>query len=354
MNVLRFFFDNFYLSIKPIVFSNTKNDPETAHELFISFLRVLYDSGLDKAILNNSTNRLKSSIELSNAGGFNRNAEIPPSTMKYLGFERVVIGTVTYDSWEGNQRPRIIRYSSSQSLVNWMWLPGEGAKVVAERLAGYKISDIPLTINIMSTPEKEGDALLKDLENTILTLRDNPSVDRFELNISCPNTRSSSRTIDVRSEYQNQLENMLEVVENTILQHQSLYLKVSPDLNYKGVQEIFSVIKEHNVKGITATNTTTKHNPNYITDSPGKGGASGDAVYDDSLRVQKLFMKTMISDDTPLEIIACGGINSIEKVEERITNGAKEIQIYTPIIFSGPKILREFRKYFQEKKDKKN
>ena len=66
--------------------------------------------------------------------GLNKNAEIPPSTMKYLGFDRVVIGTVTNDKWKGNPKPRIARYPSTESLVNWMGLPGEGAEKIVERL----------------------------------------------------------------------------------------------------------------------------------------------------------------------------------------------------------------------------
>ncbi|MFH0808157.1 MAG: hypothetical protein V1888_00900 [archaeon] len=349
MDLLRSGFDNFYSAIKPIVFNATKKDPEVAHKLFVSFLNTLYNTGTDNIILQHSSNDKKSSIELSNAAGFNKNAEISPSTMEYLGFERSVIGTVTSDSWEGNPRPRIIRYPSSQSLINWMGLPGDGAEAIAERLMGYKSSNIPLTINLMSTPQKQGDALLRDLEKTILTLRGVPSVDRFELNISCPNTHSVGGRLDARSEYQNQLEGMIDVVESNIHKEQILYLKISPDLSREGVQEIFSAIEGHNVKGVTSTNTTTNHSPNYIAESPKKGGASGDAVYSDSVRVQDLFAEAIKTNNSDLEIIACGGINSIKKAEERIEKGAKEIQIYTPIIFSGPKILREFRTHFQER-----
>lgn len=349
MDLLRSGFDNFYSAIKPIVFNATKKDPEVAHKLFVSTLNLLYSTNTDDLMLQHSSSDKKSSIELSNAAGFNKNADISPSTMEHLGFERSVIGTVTYDSWKGNPRPRIMRYPSSQSLVNWMGLPGDGAEAIAERLMGYKSSNIPLTINLMSTPQKQGDALLRDLEKTILMLRGVPSVDRFELNISCPNTHSVGGGLDARSEYQNQLESMIGVVESNIHKEQMLYLKVSPDLNHEGVQEIFSAIKGHNVKGITSTNTTTNHNSNYIAESSQKGGASGNAVYDDSMRIQDLFTEAIKINSSDLEIIACGGINSIKRAEERIKKGAREIQIYTPIIFSGPKILREFRDHFQER-----
>jgi len=221
-----------------------------------------------------------------------------------------------------------------------MGLPGKGSKVVAEKLQSYGNHDVPLTINLMSTPQKQGNKLIEDLEATVLDLRNIKEVDRFELNISCPNTHNKNGEMDSRSEYQKQLGEMLYAIEELIWPSQELYLKVSPDLNLEGVEEIISVIKDHAVKGIVSTNTTTNHNPKYISNSPGKGGASGNAVYESSLEVQKMFNE--IKEDH-LKIIACGGINSVERLNERLSNGATEIQIYTPLIFKGPKLLRKLK-----------
>ena len=55
-----------------------------------------------------------------------------------------------------------------------------------------------------------------------------------------------------------------------------------------------------------------------------------------------------------LEIIPCGGINSKGRLVERLNLGIShpdhvinEFQIYTPFVFSGPKLLREFRSYLE-------
>ena len=86
-------------------------------------------------------------VKISNAAGFNKNADIAPSVLEALGFNRVVIGTVTHDKWKGNPRPRMKRFPKTNSLVNWMGLPGHGSKRVAERLYDYDNQSVPLTIN---------------------------------------------------------------------------------------------------------------------------------------------------------------------------------------------------------------
>lgn len=332
MDILRSGYDGFYSLIKPFVFRITRHNPEIAHDLFSLSSLMLYKLKLDKLVLDNSSNSEKSSIGLSNAAGFNKNAEIPSSVMEHLGFERNVIGTVTYDSWAGNAKPRCVRFVSSESMVNNLGLPGEGALKVADRLSSYS-SSIPITINIMSTPSKKGDSLLKDLEGTVLAFRDFSNVDRFELNVSCPNISS----IEVS------LSEMLEVVESN--SDQDLYVKVSPDLDSSDIMSTVLASGRHNVSGFVTTNTSVVHIPDYVTKKLSVGGASGNALYDISLETQERFSKEIAKQGLDLELIACGGINSGDKVRERMKT-ASEIQVCTPVIFSGPKYLREIRDEF--------
>lgn len=345
MDLIRDLFDSFYDSIKPIVFYFTQNDPKKAHELFAGFCKYLHNSGLEKFVLDNSSNYQKLGFEISNAAGFNKDGQFHPAILKYFGFDRVVVGTVTGDPWEGNPRPSIVRFPETGSMVNWEGLPGTGAKAVARQLESYEAHEVPITINFMSTPKKQGDELLLDLEKTILLTRWVPYVDRFELNISCPNTHSSGGKIDARRENLKMLDAMLSLTDSCVFLEQEIYLKVSPDSIEADVRDTLETASRHRVSGITATNTTTNHNPLYIPKSPGKGGASGNAVYQDSLRVQKLYHDVIKEMRLKLELIAVGGIDSPERVQERIDNGAREIQIYTPLVLEGPKLIRELKSY---------
>ena len=343
MDILRKGFDGFYDLMKPLIFKTTAKDPEKAHGLFVSCCKILHKFRLENLILDNNANYNNNwDSEISNAAGFNKNAEIHPDVLKYLGFDRVVIGTVTNDVWDGNPRPRAKRFSETESLVNWMGLPGIGAKRVAERINDFGDCDIPLTINLMSTPGKQGYELLKDLEGTITEMDGLHFIDRYTLNISCPNTHGSGGGIDAREEYKQQLGRMLETVRGVMKEDQELYLKVSPDLDEKGVEDILEIVGPYNVQGFVVANTTTNHKSEYINNSPGKGGASGNAVYDESLRVQKLFADKMESGEG--KIIACGGINSLGRLNQRLSIGnTREVQLYTPLIFSGTRLLRELR-----------
>jgi dihydroorotate dehydrogenase len=341
MDVLRKGFDSFYDFIKPGVFFATAKNPEFAHHLFVGALNGLKTFGLSGLVLDNEANNRSNSYFVSNAAGFNKNGEIDPRLMKLLGFDRVVVGTVTADAWKGANKPRIMRFPKTGSLVNWMGLPGIGVEKVARRLEKYGEHGIPLTVNLMSTPEKKGNAVLKDLRRTIRRLREAPYVSRFELNISCPNTHGADGSIDARGEYTNQLEGMLGVVREEIMGGQKFYLKVSPDISRDDVDNLVRVGEEQGVEGYTIANTTTNHNPNYIGVSLGKGGASGNAVWDSSVRTQKYFANRVGND---VELIACGGINSVERMKTRYAIGnCNEIQIFTPLIFKGTGLLRKLR-----------
>ena len=170
---LRFLVDHTYPLVKTALFLATHNDPERAHEHLVKASKFLTGMGLDEFLLG-QPKRGNQNYELSNAAGFNKNGDIPPTFLRSLGFDRVVVGTVTGEPWEGKPRPRIRRYSATGSMVNWMGLPGVGAQEVAETMNDYGDHHIPITINLMATPGKSGDDAIKDLEKTVLATRDLP------------------------------------------------------------------------------------------------------------------------------------------------------------------------------------
>ncbi|MCP6727604.1 MAG: hypothetical protein KJI69_06355, partial [Patescibacteria group bacterium] len=338
MNIPRALVDYGYLLSKPALFYLTKRDPETAHEIFIQIANLLHRRGLDKYLLEHSDCKPNPDIEFSNAAGFNKNGDISPSFLKYLGFDRVVVGTVTADSWEGNPRPRIKRELNTESMFNWMELPGLGAERVAENIGEYGNHRVPLTISVMSTPQKQGDGLLEDLATTTKRMRSVPYVDRFELNISCPNTEG-----DTRDRYLKELESMIDVINSIKLNNQALYIKLSPDMDDSALNHTFDVLFGTRVEGVVVSNTTTKASEKVLPFYD-RGGISGEGVYRPSTEIQKKIYRKALSMDNHLEIIASGGIDTPHKVNERVFYGASGIQIYTPLIFKGPGLLRKLKR----------
>ena len=347
MDILREQFDRFYESQRDRIFKRTKDNPKKAHAWFAKLARIIYTLKLEKLILDNESNHLNPSFTISNAAGFNKDAQIPPTFLRYLGFDRVVVGTVTYNPWSGNSGKTIERYPETESMVNWEGLPGVGAQEVRQTLLSYKRHEIPITINLMSTPQKQGDEMLEDIANTIRTLRDIPYIDRWELNISCPNTKPLSGETDARKEYQNNLNDMLKILNKNAYYHQEKFVKISPDTDESGAKDILDVVRHHVAQGLTIPNTTTQHDPRLITHKPnpeGRGGASGNAVYEKAKAVQETFLRLIDEKSLPYEVIAVGGINSVKRARERTSHPrVKGIQVYTPLIFKGPRLLRELR-----------
>ena len=349
MDFVRKLVDASYDAVKPLVFELTKKDPEIAHEAFRHFAQAVHRLGLERFLFDNFANNKIGAFRISNAAGFNKNGDIPLSFLKFIGFDRCVIGTVTADPWEGADRLRIKRYYETESLVNWMGLPGIGADKVAKNLEKYNqkfgIGEIPMTASLMSTPGKQGLDALKDIRHTLRTLRDFPYINRWESDTSCPNTHSSLGALDARREYQTKLAAILEIINEEKIDQQ-VYVKVPPDLSSQDIEQTFEILTEKKVNGIVVANTTAFYDVRYIIESPEKGGASGNAVYDKSLQVQKSFANLINRRKSNMQLIACGGIDSLARAKERTAEGmgCNEIQIYTTLIFRGPKLLRELKK----------
>jgi len=328
MQIIRNFIDETYPFFKQFLFLMNANN---AHKNFTRFSRIVDRLGLEKFLFDNIDNLYFSPVVISNAAGFNKNGEIPLRFMEYLGFDRVVVGTVCAKPFYGNPEPNIKRFRKTESMVNWMGLPGKGVEFIAQKLKEYK-SEIPITINLAPTPDTKN--VLDDIARTLWHTRNILNIDRYELNISCPNTNKIE-------DFKFSLKDQIEVLEYEKMKSQEIYLKISPDLEENEVDIILESVSESQVKGITCTNSTKFHDEKYIYRNIGKGGASGEAVYEKSLQMQKNFYNKMKKSE--LKIVACGGINSRERLIERINNGASEIQIFTPLIFKGPKLLRELR-----------
>ena len=335
MQIIRKSFEILYNRLKPVIFTATKKDPEKAHQLFVTFCQTLYKTKTDKLFFDYPKNS-ESKFEISNAAGFNKNAEIPPSVLYYLGFNRAVIGTVTAEPNAGNPRPRCQRYPESRSLINKMGLPSQGAKIVAQRLLKYKTSPIPLTINFAATPAKTGSQIIEDLLKTVRIMKNIKKADRFELNISCPNISSAGIY---------QIETLDKILKSVSAQTQDkeIFLKISPDIDKEYANRLFNIASQHKITGFVIANTTKKYLKKYIPQSPGEGGASGKAVYKHSLQVQRIFEDIIKKNGASQKIIACGGIDTVKKAQERLNPITTGIQIYTPFIYEGPKLIRTIK-----------
>lgn len=96
---------------------------------------------------------------------------------------------VSLHGWEGNATPRIAETPSG--MLNSIGLQNPGVEVFREKDLGWlEQFDVPVIVNVSGHSFDEYVAVIEALE-------DDPRVDAYEINISCPNVDEGGMTIGV-------------------------------------------------------------------------------------------------------------------------------------------------------------
>ncbi len=312
-----------YPVFRKALFACTSGDAERAHAV-----AVFVAKAADKFYLGSVP---AGGVPLSNAAGMNKNCEFSPRLLGALGFDRAVVGTVPYHARAGNPRPRVWRYPSACSIVNWQGLPSEGFMRVADRLESC-IPCLPVTVSVAPEPDCEKGRALVYLQRVVERFAHIPSVDRFELNISCPNCS------DHLDRY---VSDTMDAVKSAA-GGRALYCKLSPDLSRDSLENIAAYAADHRWKGLVVSNATAIH-PGSVEYAGARGGLSGDLLFEKSLASQRIVQNICRGDALTLDLIACGGISSPERLGRRMQLGAVEAQIYTPLVFQGPALISRLK-----------
>lgn len=316
-----------YSLLKPFLFSL---DPEEAHNLIITLARLgatvgdLTGIGADQR-LTLKVGGQRWSFPVGLAAGLDKNAEAL-DFFSAQGFGAIECGTLTLKPQPGNPRPRMFRYPSEQSLRNSMGFPNHGLEDVLPRIKAYRRST-PLGINLGKNKETAPEDSIKELSYLFEHLKDH--ADYFVINVSSPNT-PGLRALQEKN-YLRELFAQL----NSIRTDQDLYLKIAPDLSSEKIKELTSLCAQMGLTGIIATNTT-------IIPERGAGGISGELLRKKSKDVRRL----ILNEQTPLELIAVGGISDPQDMFELWKDGGKAAQVYTSYVYQGPEMLKKFQKTF--------
>ena len=118
-----------------------------------------------------------------------------------------------------------------------------------------------------------------------------------------------------------------------------LFLKIAPDLDQNDIKLIADLLLEFKIDAIIATNTTiAREAVQGLEFGQEAGGLSGAPVRTASTEVVKS-LKQYLGDAIP--IIGVGGILSCKDAEEKMNAGASLVQIYSGLIYRGPKLISE-------------
>ena len=332
--------------IRPLIF---KLDPEFAHSLAIKALKT--NLFLKQKIPEDLY--LKSSLfgkEIKNpigiAAGFDKDAEVYNSLFN-LGFGFVEVGTVTPLKQYGNKKPRVFRLENDKALINRLGFNNSGSDNVSKRLKKNKPIGI-LGVNIgpnWDSKDRVGDYLIgfKKFYNL---------ADYITINISSPNTENLRDFHNL-----DELENLLDKIfaeKRKLSSKIPIALKVSPDINNEIIKEISKLLIEYKVNALIVSNTTDQNRDNLKDHQKfQRGGLSGKPLRDISNKLINHFFKNL---NGQVKIIGVGGVDSGKSAYEKFLSGADFVQLYTGMVFRGPKIAikinEELKTILKEKKIK--
>ena len=327
-----------YSLLKPFLFSI---EPERSHKIFESLLLRFHgilpevNPGSDITAINLGNHTLKHPVIL--AGGFDKYARLYPY-LKKLGFSSAELGSFTPESQEGNEEPRLWRFSKDKALLNRMGFNNCGLETALQNLQ-QKPAPFPFSISLgkQKTTSLEGAALeyatmLRKLENH----KCKKSLTYVAINISSPNTVGLRELQGVQ--FLNDFCQELRAATSL-----PLFAKLAPDFDSdQSFIEALRIPVANKFDGLILCNTSQQYNlaGNNSLEKIGQqygGGLSG-------LPLSKLSRNRLIQarlelgDD--IQIIASGSIMHEKDILDRILAGADAVQVYTGLIYRGPKLIK--------------
>ena len=330
-----------YDTLKKIFF---RFDPETAHKIAEFGLRALYATpgGLEALakfgvykdeILTQNIWNLSFDNPVGIAGGFDKNATMI-APLAALGFGHIDFGTFTPRPQSGNEKPRLFRLVSEQSIQNAMGFNNEGADIIEHRVRKIYPFVIPIAANIGKNKATSNEDALSDYE--ALGRKFNGLCDFFIINVSSPNT-PNLRALQENS-FISELIGAMKKITN-----RPLVLKLAPDMSADQAIALCECAVQSGASGIIINNTSVDYSlsPN----ARDFGGLSGRLITEKSRKLfaqvaRELFGRTIL--------ISCGGIDSAQEAYERIKSGASLVQIFTAFIFKGPFVAKSINEELAE------
>ena len=271
------------------------------------------------------------------AAGLDKNAAVIDG-MAALGFGFIEVGTVTPRPQPGNPKPRLFRVEEAQGIVNRFGFNNLGVDHLIENVKAAKYKGV-LGINIgknFDTPNENA------VDDYLICMRKVYAYASYiTVNISSPNTKNL-RALQEKEALSHLLATLkLEQLKlaGTHGRYVPVALKIAPDLAQSQVNEIADLLMQHNIDCVIATNTTLARDMvQGMAHAEETGGLSGAPVREKStLVIQQLSQRLQGA----VPIIGVGGILSGSDAVEKIAAGADLVQVYSGLIYKGPKLVHE-------------
>ncbi len=332
-----------YRLLRPLLF---RFDPETAHAVTLQALRFAGRFPPSNWFLTQLFKTPSKPVQafgltfknpVGIAAGYDKNA-LAINGLCALGFGHVEVGTVTPRPQPGNPRPRSFRLLEDEGVINRLGFPSKGAEFVSRRLLRSTRNDIIIGVNL----GKNKDTPLEEAANDYIELmrRFIFHADYLAINISSPNT-VGLRRLQGR-EMLEQLLGAIQTERETISLGRGgnapILVKIAPDLTDEELEDAVGVILEKGMDGIIATNTTLAREGLRSRHQGQAGGLSGAPL---KVRSEAVLSQVVKLVNEKIPIISVGGIMDPNDAKKRLALGASLVQVYTGLVYRGPKLVRE-------------
>jgi dihydroorotate dehydrogenase len=330
-----------YSTLRPLLFSL---EPEVAHGLTLYALGVAQRSNLMRFVAQPPPADLPVrvfGIDFPNpvglAAGLDKNGE-HLDALGALGFGFIEIGTVTPRPQPGNPKPRMFRLPEHEAIINRMGFNNTGVDALVRNVEQAQWRGV-LGINIGKNKDTPNEHAANDYLACLERVY--PLASYVTVNVSSPNT-PGLRDLQEGDSLQRLIAMLMEAREKLAGQHgarKPVLLKIAPDLDDTQMDAIASALAGSGIDGLICTNTTVDRTgvarALYANE---QGGLSGKPLFEKSTAVLR-GMARRLGDRIPL--IGVGGVLTGSDAADKITAGAKLVQIYSGMIYRGPWLITE-------------
>src|SRR3984885_8353370 len=303
---------------------------ETAHRAAINGLKIAppAEAPSSDARLAIELLGLKFPNPLGLAAGFDKNAEVPGAMLR-LGFGFVEVGTLTPRPQTGNARPRLFRLPEDAAVINRYGFNNEGFERARARLARRPAGLIGVNLGA----NKDAADRVEDYALGVRTFA--ALADYLTINVSSPNT-PGLRDLQRREALDDLIARVIDARDETE-PRRPLMLKIAPDLDARGLEDIVATALTRRIDGLIVSNTTVARPATLTSRNRGEsGGLSGRPLFEPSTR---LLARAYLLTGGAVPLI--GGVEDSETALAKIEAGANLVQLYTGLALRGHGIVEE-------------
>ncbi|WP_158581398.1 quinone-dependent dihydroorotate dehydrogenase [Actinomadura spongiicola] len=332
--------------VKPLLF---RLDAERAHELTLRAAALAGRSktvrGVTRRAFSVEHERLRTNVagmSLANplglAAGFDKNARAI-QIMGSMGFGHIEVGSISAFPSTGNPRPRLFRLPKDHAVAVAYGVPNEGAEAIAPRV--HRPEHARLGVNLVKTndvrrPAVEPD-VYEDYARSFELLQ--PRADYVTLNMSCPNSAGDRDFFDELPRVAALLDELSAVAPCV-----PVFLKLKPIGDAGVLREIVRIADDFPfVAGFAINLPAGKPSELRLSTPPGelaaKPGAVGGPPVETLVNHVLKTLRRTIGPTSRYALTAAGGVTSADAAYRKISLGADLVQLYTGLIYRGPRLV---------------